>query len=336
MFRGIAQEVLAGLLGRSVEWLSQFERGTKELDRRSTIVAIADALGLDPVKLLPAAFTTRRRVLRDSVIGTVPDSVVAIKAAMFRYNGLARVLGVPDLPPVGPAELAARINEAFVCWQTERWSQLGSLLPDLIADAWQTANASTGEPQCRAFGQLSLVWRVTSGMLDRIGEKDLPWVAAERDMTAAERSENDLFIAGAAWRLAVVLRHNGCPQESIEVPVVAADVFRSRLAQSPQHVSVYGVLMLKAAVGVASLGDYVAVCDYLRECDRAAQLTGDRNDFWLAFGRTNVAIHRVWLATELGDPIDVIRQAEHVDDTRLPAALAECCASHLITVAWSH
>jgi transcriptional regulator with XRE-family HTH domain len=46
--KGITQEVLAGLLGRSVEWLAQFERGAKELDRLSTIVAVADALSLDP------------------------------------------------------------------------------------------------------------------------------------------------------------------------------------------------------------------------------------------------------------------------------------------------
>jgi len=334
--KGITQEVLAGLLGRSVEWLAQFERGAKELDRLSTIVAIADVLGIEPVKLLPAAFTARRRELRGSVIGTAPDSVVAIKAAMFRYNGSARVLGVPDRPPVGPAELAERINEAFVCTQTERWSRLGLLLPDLIADAWQAAHTSTGELQYRAFGQLSLVWRVTSGMLDRIGEKDLPWIAAERDMTAADRSGDDLLIAGAAWRLAVVLRHNGCLQESIDVPAASADVLRPRLAQSPQHASMYGALMLKGAVGAATVGDHVGVRDYLRECDRAAQLTGDRNDFWLAFGPTNVAIHRVWLATEMGDPIDALRQAAYVDDTRLPPELAERRASHLITVAWSH
>ncbi|MGH3792014.1 MAG: helix-turn-helix domain-containing protein, partial [Pseudonocardiaceae bacterium] len=40
--KGITQEVLAGLVGRSVEWLAQFERGARELDRLSTIVAIAD------------------------------------------------------------------------------------------------------------------------------------------------------------------------------------------------------------------------------------------------------------------------------------------------------
>ena len=334
--RGMTQEVLAGLLGRSVEWLAQFERGAKELDRLSTIVAIADALGIEPVKLLPAAFTTRRRELPDAVIGTAPDSVAAIKSAMFRYDGMARLLDAPDRPPVENADLAARIEEAFGCSQTERWSRLGPLLPDLIADAWHATRTSTGEQQRRAFGQLSLVWRVTSGMLDRIGEKDLPWIAAERDMAAADRSEDDLLIAGAAWRLAVVLRHAGRLAESTDVPVALADRLRTTIDRSPAHASVYGALMLKGAVGAASLGDHVAVRDFLGECDRAAERTGDRNDYWLAFGPTNVAIHRVWLATELGDPIEAIRQATHVNDTALPPELAERRASHLITVAWSH
>jgi hypothetical protein len=94
--------------------------------------------------------------------------------------------------------------------------------------------------------------------------------------------------------------------------------------------------MLKGAVGSATLGDQVSVRDYLRECDRAVELTGDRNDFWLAFGPTNVVIHRVWLAVELGDPIAALHQATHVDDTALPPELAERRTAHLITVAWSH
>jgi hypothetical protein len=59
----------------------------------------------------------------------------------------------------------------------------------------------------------------------------------------------------------------------------------------------------------------VTARDFLQECNRAAQLTGDRNDFWLAFGPTNVAIHRVRLATEMSDSLDALRQAAHVDDT---------------------
>jgi transcriptional regulator with XRE-family HTH domain len=334
--RGITQEVLAGLLGRSVEWLAQFERGAKELDRLSTVVAIAHALGIEPVKLLPTAFFAQRRELHDTVLGTAPDSVPAIKSAMFRYNGTARLLGVPDRAPVDQNGLRRRIDEAFGHTQTERWSALGPLLPDLIADAWHAAHTTTGEKVTRGFGLLSQVHHVTSGMLDRIGEPALSSIAAERALTTAERSENNLLMAVAAWRLAVVLRHDGQLQEAADVPAAAADALRGRLAESPQHASVYGALMLKSAVGAATLQDHTAVRDYLGECDQAAQRIGDRNDYWLAFGPTNVAIHRVWLATERGDPTDALTQAQHVDETALPPNLAERRASHLITVGWSH
>lgn len=335
--KGLTQEVLSGLLGRSVEWLSQIERGHRDVNKLSTVVEVADALGIEPVRLLPRYFTSRRRQLNDAVIGTAPDTVPAIKSAMFRYDGMAALVSVPDRAPVEGGELYRRIDHAFRCSQTERWSELGPLLPDLIADGWRAAHTTSGDAQRRGFGLLSLVYRVTSGMLDRIGEPDLPWIAAERDMAAAERSADPLLIAGAAWRLAVVLRHSGRLVESTEVPLAAADALRSDALARPEQASVYGSLMLKGAVGAASLGDHGAVRDYLVECQRAAEFIGPgRNDFWFAFGPANVAIHRVWLQLEMGDPIGAIAQAEYVDHTALSPELAERAASHLITLAWSH
>ena len=139
------------------------------------------------------------------MIGTAPDSVAAIKAAVFRHNGSAGVLGVLDRPPFGPAELAVRIKRG-ICLLADR-----TLVTAQFAAprAWQAANTGTGELPHRAFGQLSLVWRVTSGMLDRIGEKDLPWLAVEEGMTTVDHSGDDLLIAGDFWWLAGVLRHSG-------------------------------------------------------------------------------------------------------------------------------
>jgi hypothetical protein len=94
--------------------------------------------------------------------------------------------------------------------------------------------------------------------------------------------------------------------------------------------------MLKAAVASSTLGDAREVRDFLREVDRAADLTGDRNDYWLAFGPANVRIHRAWLALELGDPIDALEKAAAVDLERLPSGVAERAGSHLITVAVAH
>src|SRR5215470_12532133 len=143
----MTQEVLAGLLGRSVEWLSQLERGARAADRLSTIVAIADALRIEPLQLLPGRFRWRRVQTGDEAIGTAPDSVVAIRDAMLRYDGLAGLVGVPDRRPVDLDELYGRIAHAFYCSQTERWSQLGPLLPDLLADAWHAVHTYTGDDQ---------------------------------------------------------------------------------------------------------------------------------------------------------------------------------------------
>jgi hypothetical protein len=154
-------------------------------------------------------------------------------------------------------------------------------------------------------------------------------------MQAAEQTGDPLLIGGGAWRLAVVLRHAGRLAESTDVPIAAADALRSKL-DSPRSYSVYGSLMLKGAVGAATLGDHRTAWDHFAEASRAADVTGDRNDYWFAFGPTNIAIHRTWLALELGDPSRAIDLAAYVDHDRLPRELAERRTSHLITVAWAH
>jgi transcriptional regulator with XRE-family HTH domain len=42
--RGLSQEVLAGMVGRTTDWLSKVENGRANLDRLSVIKALADAL----------------------------------------------------------------------------------------------------------------------------------------------------------------------------------------------------------------------------------------------------------------------------------------------------
>ncbi|MGH3568844.1 MAG: helix-turn-helix domain-containing protein [Pseudonocardia sp.] len=333
--RSMTQEVLCGLVGgRSTEWLRQIENGKRDVDKLSTIVVVAEALRISPSVLLPGPFRAPSR--RGDSLGMAPNAVPGIEAAMLRYDGIAGLVGVPDRPTVSPEKLRRHTARAFVCSQTERWSEMAPLVPDMIADAWHLVhNAATDEQRRTAFELQALVYRVTSGMLDRLGETHLPWVAAERSMHAAEQSDDPLLIAGGAWRLAVVLRHAGRLTESTDAPVAAADALRPHLHR-PQAYSVYGSLLLKGAVGAATLGDYKSAQDYLSEAARAANIIGDRNDYWFAFGPTNIAIHRVWLSLELGDPGHALSQAGYVPYDQLPRELAERRTSHLITVAWAN
>lgn len=333
--RGMTQDALCGLVGgRSTEWLRQIENGKRDVDKLSTIVAVAEALKLSPMDLLPGPFRTISRP--GASLGTAPDSVPSIEAAMLRYDGIATLIGVPERPQATPTDLRRRIGRAFMCSQTERWSEMAPSVQGMIADAWGLVHSATTEAQQHeAYELQALVYRVTSGMLNRLGETRLPWVAAERSMNAAERTGDPLLIGGGAWRLAVVLRHAGRLVESTDVPVAAADALRSEL-DSPQSYSVYGSLMLKGAIGAATLGDHKTSWDYFTEASRAADIIGDRNDYWFAFGPTNIAIHQVWLALELGDPSRAIDQASHIEHDALPRELSERRTSHLITVAWAH
>jgi transcriptional regulator with XRE-family HTH domain len=327
--RGLTQAVLSGLLGRTEEWLSQIERGSRPVERLTTIVDVAKVLRIEPSQLLPAPFFSKpRQVENNGIIGTAPEWVPAIRSAMMKRSG-------SEVEP-GPAHLRSlshELQQGFGYSQTERWSDLGPLLPDLLQDAHR-AVALHETPE--TLGLLSLTYRLTSGMLDRIGEVHLPWIAAERASAAAERSQNPLLIAGAAWRWSVVLRHAGELEDSHDIPMAAADRLVADINHAgPEELSVYGSLLLKGAVAAASLDDRRAVTEYLDRAQTVAELTGESNHFWFAFGPTNIAIHRVWLELELGDPVAAVSAMDAVRTDALPAHLAERRASHLITVAWA-
>jgi transcriptional regulator with XRE-family HTH domain len=128
----MTQEVLCGLVGgRSTEWLRQIESGQRDVDKLSTIVAVAEALRISPAALLPGPFRTSAR--HGDTLGTAPNAVPGIEAAMMRYDGIAGLIEVPDRP-AGPdvvENLSRRISRAFVCSQTERWSEMAPMVPDL-------------------------------------------------------------------------------------------------------------------------------------------------------------------------------------------------------------
>lgn len=68
----------------------------------------------------------------------------------------------------------------------------------------------------------------------------------------------------------------------------------------------------------------------------ADQLGEDGNHAWTAFGPTNVAIHRVSAAAELGDAGSAIAQAEFVDVDSLPSGLLSRRAQVHIDMAWAY
>ncbi|MFJ2215021.1 hypothetical protein ACIQVO_31805 [Streptomyces sp. NPDC101062] len=83
--------------------------------------------------------------------------------------------------------------------------------------------------------------------------------------------------------------------------------------------SVYGALHLAGAMAAARAGDRNAVRDILGRADQAAQRLGtDSNELWTAFGPTNVAIHTVATAGELGDHQIAADLGRRIETSGLP------------------
>jgi hypothetical protein len=104
----------------------------------------------------------------------------------------------------------------------------------------------------------------------------------------------------------------------------------------PTRVSVAGALWLIAAVSAARRMDREQAWERLNTAESLAGLLGeDANHAWTAFGPTNVKLHRISVATELGDAGDAVRLAAGVDTGQLPEGLTSRRAQVHLDLAWA-
>ncbi|MFF0742997.1 helix-turn-helix domain-containing protein [Streptomyces sp. NPDC004111] len=128
--RGLSQEVLAGLVGRTVDWLSRAENNRLELDRLSVIKTLADALDVSLGDLL--AEPTLMDWTNESGTRTVP----ALRSALMNYRQLTPILGVPtEGEPTPLNDLRSSVADVWDAYQDSRYGLATRRLPLLLADA---------------------------------------------------------------------------------------------------------------------------------------------------------------------------------------------------------
>src|SRR3954451_6402475 len=117
---------------------------------------------------------------------------------------------------------------------------------------------------------------------------------------------------------------------------MAERIERRARSDPPTLVSVSGALWLIAAVIAARQMNREEAWARLDRADRLAGLLGHGGNFaWTAFRPTNVALHRVAVATEMGDAAEAVRAAANVDTHRLPEGLASRRAQVNLDLAWA-
>jgi transcriptional regulator with XRE-family HTH domain len=312
--RGLSQEVLAGLVGRTEDWLSKIENDRAPLDRLSVIRSLAEALGVTIYDLIgdPAPANGRHE----------PSGVAEVRAALMDYRQLSPLLSAIEkdgqAPPLEP--LRRDLNAVMSAYQQSRYGQMLRRIPELITQTQLAAGEYTGDERRTADRLLALASQSAAMILTKLGQGDLAWIASQRGLTAAERSE-DTAVTGSLLRSVVHSLHSdGRAEDARDMTRRAADYLRSRLDPSdPRIVSVYGTLLLPGAIAAARSNDRSTASEYLAEAEDMAGLIGtDTNHLWTAFGPTNVKIHQVTTAMSLGDVQIAIDLIPRIDTRGLP------------------
>ena len=314
--RGMSQEVLAGLVGRTTDWLSKVENNRIELDRLSVIRALADALDVTLGDLL--AEPTLMEWSNESGRRTVP----ALRAALMDYRLLTPQLAanIAEGEPPALRDLRADVGEVWDAYQASRYGFATRQLPLLLADALSAVRSYTGDEQQEAQALLAMVYQGAAMVLGKLGETELAWIAADRGLTAAQQSGNAV-ISGSLFRsVAFSLLSTGRFETAVQLVNDAAGILQPGLGNaSPAYLSVYGTLFLTGSMAAARADDRATATAFLREADESARRLGsDGNHMWTAFGPTNVTIHRVATAGEFGDMQIAAELGQQLDTSGLP------------------
>ncbi|MGY0017615.1 helix-turn-helix domain-containing protein [Streptomyces sp. YJ-C3] len=313
--RGISQDVLAGLVGRTADWLGKAEDNRIELDRLSVIRSLAHALDVsigdligEPTLLEWSAESGRR---------TVP----ALREALMDYRQLTPLLGAPtDGEPPSLTALRSDVSEVWDAYQASQYGFATRQLPLILSDALLAARTYAGEEREEANALLALTYQGAAMVLGKLGENELAWMAADRGLAAAQQSGNNVVVGSLFRSVTHCLLSTGRFETAVQLVSDAAGYLEPGLGEAtPAYLSVYGTLFLTGSMAAARAEDRVTTHAFLREADAMASRLGtDGNHMWTAFGPTNVSIHKVATAGELGDFQVAAELGPQVDTSGLP------------------
>jgi transcriptional regulator with XRE-family HTH domain len=325
--RGLSQATLAGLVGRSESWLSQVERGIRSIDRLSVLLDLSRVLHVDVEALIGRPWDLAPNGGHD------PDELAGLRTYFGRYDHL---LGVHPAD-VDLAGLRVRVAEAHRLYQSARYHDVVATLPVLLGEA-DSVHRSTMKGDRREF-LLAYVttYVVAAKVLTKLGASDLAMMAADRSASASLEAESLAARGMAAYQVVCAMLRSDRTDDAENLAVsMASQVERSAKSDAPALVSVAGALWLIAAIIAARRTERFEALGRLDRAEALAELLGeDGNHMWTAFGPTNVGIHRVSVAAELGDAAEALRAATAIRTDSLPAGLQSRRAQMHLDLAWA-
>lgn len=316
--RGLKQEELAAAVGRTASWVSQVERGVQPVHRMPVLRMLADALNVSVQTLQPDAPADARsdehpaQQVNDLDQARLLLSGHPVPELLLNERATTR----PKLP-----ELRAAVEKVWKLAHASRYAELSEALGPLVPRLERSARIAPDATAPQVWALLGQTYQALAAAFVRQDQPDAAWVAADRAISAAERSGDGLQVFAGVFRLAqafVRLKHLDQAEHAATTAVNALKPQAAKADARPEVLSLLGALHLALALVHGRNHDRSAAHRSIAEAREVAQRLGqDRNDFNLEFGPTNVEIQAASIAVELGDAGEAIEIGEHIDATSL-------------------
>lgn len=314
---GLSQVEFAGAVDRSESWVSQVERGARRIDRLSVLQAVADALGV-PVAELRGYGEDEQEAPAER-----PESFEELRLILTGHPALSAVLD-GEQPTHARTDLEELRRQHARVWELVHetgYAELAPLLTDLVPALERATRVSASQLERDEAGRLLTdTYQAAAAMLAKLSENDAAWVAADRAAFTAERIGDPLLVAASLFRMAHVFLSLRQLSQAHQAGDIASRALEPKISENaePATLSLYGAVQLVLAVVAARDNDRSEAHARL---DTARKVAGwireNRNDFSTEFGPTNVALHSVGVAVELGDAGAALDLAGGVDASNL-------------------
>lgn len=328
---GLSQVELAGLIGRSGNWLSQVERGVRTVDRMSVLHKAADVLGVSVAELRSTEPGDAKAAERPRGFESL-GPVLTGHPAMAVLGGQSQALTRERL-----TEFRERRDHIWLAVHGGRYVELAPSVASLIPELEQAVLAgSNAELTEAAQALLSDTYQAVAAAMEKLGESDVASIAADGTPSAAEMLHDRLAVAASLFRMAqtfLTLGQIGQAQAVARTVIGGLDQ-RAVKEPLPETVSLCGAFHLILATAAARDNDRLQAHWHLdRAREMADRLGGDRNDFGTEFGPTDVALHAIGVVVDLGDAEEALDLARRIEPGRLSS---ERQARYNIKLAQAH
>ena len=284
---GLTQQALADLSGISYSTIVKAEQGTKPASPY-TVGRIATALRISVATVTGQPYVDELRADQLDVL------IRPVREALDVYD-----LGAdPEIQPRPYTLLADDTEALLVAVRAGEIKRAATLLPGLIQEV---TSAAHGAPRDEMWRLLASTYRSSYDVASKLGYGDLASIALARMEWAAERASSAALGGMYRYFRALTYLREGQYRTGQRLTDLGLRIVEQAEAGRERDV-VTGQLHLGAAVMAARSQDGTLAENHLGEAERIATGTGEAvTTHYLAFGPTNVQVHRTSVLAELDD-----------------------------------